>query len=222
MASKKPIFTTGEIYHIYNRGVEKRDIFTKTVDYLEMIHDLYDMNDVRPWNFESRYQRRANPRDSKDPVVEIFAFVLMPNHYHLLLRQTEERGITTFMQKLGTGYTMYFNKSNERVGPLFQGPFKAIHVDHDDYLQNLVGYIHTNPINLVTLEVSSALNYLRSYRWSSFPDYLGIENFSLLSPRSFIFDVMGGKNGIEKSAINWLMYRKEKNEVVSEVTKARP
>jgi len=180
MSRKKPIFTTGEIYHVYNRGVEKRKIFMGKSDYLEMIHDLDEMNDIATLNFEPRRNRRANPSQTKRAIVEILAFVLMPNHYHLALRQIEENGIVTFMQKLGTGYAMYFNKKNKRIGPLFQGPFQATHIDTNDYLRNLIGYIHTNPVKIFfrrktkrtnrygTLKIISLEQFSRLYRRRTF------------------------------------------------------
>lgn len=115
------------------------------------------------------------------PIVEIVAYCLMPNHFHLLVRELEEGGISKFMQKLTTGYTMYFNKKYERNGSLFQGRFKATHVADDRYLRYLISYIHLNPVKLIEpkwketgiADKSVAEKYLETYAQSSYLDYLG-------------------------------------------------
>ncbi|MGB7957647.1 MAG: transposase [Minisyncoccia bacterium] len=220
---KKPTFVTGEIYHVYNRGVEKREVFLEPSDYFRMIHDLYELND-RDAVLNSQYCSRRNSFKQKggrarEILVEILAFVLMPNHYHLALRQVEENGIVKFMQKLGTGYTNYFNKKTNRVGPLFQGSFKATYIDTDDYLRNLLGYIHTNPATLVENYRSSTsiISSLEKYRWSSFPDYIGIKNFPSITSRKFLLEVMGGSEGVRASADAWLTHRGEKSGTVPEI-----
>ena len=104
----------------------------------------------------------------------------MPNHFHLLVRELKEGGISKFMQKLMTGYTMYFNKKNDRNGSLFQGKFKATHVSNDRYLRYLVSYIHLNPVKLIEpkwkesgiADRATAERYLARYGPSSYRDYL--------------------------------------------------
>lgn len=115
------------------------------------------------------------------PLVEIVAYCLMPNHFHLLLREVEEGGVSKFMQKLTTGYTMYFNKRHDRNGSLFQGRFKATHVADDRYMRYLISYIHLNPIKLIEpkwkeigiTDKTRAEQYLGEYAQSSYMDYLG-------------------------------------------------
>ncbi len=114
-------------------------------------------------------------------LVDICAYCLMPNHFHLLLRERVEGGISRFMQKLTTAYTMYFNKRYERSGTLLQGRFKATHASRDEYLSYLVAYIHLNPVKLIEplwkesgiADRDYAEDYLASYTFSSYPDYLG-------------------------------------------------
>jgi len=194
---KKPIFAEGQIYHVFNRGVEKRDIFIDDKDYLRFIHDLYEFNDIKPvrnlhyfmnhktGNVEARkiygYQER-------EAIVEILVFTLMPNHYHLMLRQIKDDGIVKFMQKLGTGYTMYFNKRYSRVGGLFQGRFKAVHLTREEHFIYLPYYIHSNPYR-----GSTSIWELEKYRWSSFPDYIGKRNFPSVTEREFLLDIFGGE-----------------------------
>ena len=224
MAYQKPTFVTDEIYHIYNRGVEKRKIFPETHDYSRMVRNLYKLNDKNA-ALHPRYQPKRNSARRKnlprEPLVEILAFVLMPNHYHLALRQTTENGVVKFMQKLDVGYAMYFNKKNERVGPLFQGRFRATHIDTDEYLRNLLGYIHTNPVDLAENfqdRISEKMDFLEKYRWSSFLDYVGIENFPTITTRDFLSEIMGGSEGIRASANAWIAHREEKRGIIPEIS----
>jgi putative transposase len=219
MSYKKPPFATGEIYHVYNRGVEKRVVFPETSDYFRMVNDLYDLNDkndtLNPRYCPKRGLMKSQRNREREILVEILAFVLMPNHYHLVMRQVEENGVVKFMQKLGTGYTNYFNKKNNRVGPLFQGSFKAVHVATNSYLQNLVGYIHTNPAALAGNYRSSTS--IKRYKWSSFLDYIGILNFPTVTSRDFLLEVMGGTPGMKTSANDWLVHREERIETVPKI-----
>lgn len=196
----RPKFANNEIYHIYNRGVDKRNVFLEGRDYVRFIHDLFEFNDesaaLRSVPQSSEVRLRKIDRKPRKLLVEILCFCLMPNHYHLLLRQHAENGITEFMRKIGTGYTNYFNTKHARVGALFQGKFKAVHVNNDKHFLYLPHYIHLNPLDLHQPEwrdqklrsATKALAYLSSYRWSSYPDYIGKKNFpSVTQNRKLIF-----------------------------------
>jgi len=118
----------------------------------------------------------------------------MPNHFHLIIKQRIENGIVLFMQKLGSGYTNYFNLKYKRVGPLFQGRFKAISIENDNYLMHLSRYIHLNPIELIKpnwkisgiRNLSKSNRFLEKYRYSSYQDYIGKKNFPSITQRDFI------------------------------------
>ena len=198
---QKPQFTEDNIYHIYNRGVEKRQIFMDKSDYFRFIHDLYEFNDADPVENINYYfnpqsdenhievrPRYAKEKKKRKLLVEILAFVAMPNHFHLLMKQVKNNGIVHFMQKIGTGYTMYFNKKNNRVGGLFQGSFKAILIKDDAHLFHLPFYIHANPIEIYKgrPSIENHLNFLKNYRWSSYLDYVGIKNFPSITSRGFL------------------------------------
>lgn len=99
-------------------------------------------------------------------MVEIVCYCLMRNHYHLILKQLTDRGISDFFSKVADGYTKYFNTIYERVGPLFQGPFKAVHIEDDKQLLHLSRYIHINPIT------ASLVKKAEEYPWSSYREYL--------------------------------------------------
>src|SRR3989344_1743534 len=179
---KKPYFAENEIYHIFNRGVEKRKVFLNDKDYFRFIHYLYEFNDLEQSKNIHFYTKTKNGIETKpgslknnkkprNPLVEILAFCLMPNHFHLLLRQKQNNGIVKFMQKLGTGYTMYFNKKLNRVCSLFQGRFKAVIIDNDAHFWHIPTYIHLNPLSLMIYRGSTSINYkqkiefLKQYKW---------------------------------------------------------
>ena len=220
----------GEVYHIYNRGVEKRKIFLDIEDHLRFVHDLFEFNDIRPapnltYYFKSQSKEVGLPKIEREPrklLVEILVFCLMPNHFHLMVRQKVDKGITLFMRKLGTGYTNYFNQKYKRVGPLFQGRYKIVHLHREEHFLYLPYYIHFNPLELIIPEwkdkkvkdIKKAIKFLESYRWSSFLDYIGRKNFPSITQREFLLKLYGGTKNYKRDAINWL---KEINSIPKEV-----
>lgn len=151
MAIRRTPFAVDEWYHCFNRGVDKRTTYRDEADYNRFLELLFLTNDTAPFkreNFSVESLEEVVRVQRYEPLVAIGAFCLMPNHFHLLLREIIEGGITTFMHKLGTAYTMYFNARNERTGNLFCKPFRSRHVHNDQYLQYLVQYIHSNPAEL--------------------------------------------------------------------------
>lgn len=187
-------FGVNEFYHIFNRGVDKRNIFLSKADYRRFLYLLYLANGEQPVRIhnDKRKQEEIFTKELRDDrLVDIGAFCLMPNHFHLLLRERKEGGISNFIHKVSTGYSMYFNKKNERTGALFQGRFKAVHVTTDQYLKYLYAYIHLNPVSLIEphwkqvgiQDFFAIRNHLHSYRYSSFLDLIGEER-----PESAILD----------------------------------
>ena len=131
-----------EIYHIYNRGVEKRIIFLEKSDYIRFYQSLTFFNTKKPTqNF--RLAQSAK-RDRGMPLVRIQAYCLLPNHFHLLLSQVVDGGISEFIKRLSGGYTNYFNEKYERTGALFGGTFKRVHVSTEAQKQYLFAYINEN------------------------------------------------------------------------------
>lgn len=198
---RKFSFTNGKFYHIYNRGIEKRKIFLEDGDYLRFIHYLYELNDKdglscnfrRQFNYARGQASRSLSKKKRNLLVDIICFCLMPNHFHLLLRQLVENGISQFMQKLGTAWTMFFNAKYERTGRLFQGTFKAIEVGRENQFLHLSRYQHLNPLDLIQpdwrergIKQWGRVNqFLKNYRWSSYLDYIGKKNFpSVINPES--------------------------------------
>jgi len=146
---RKVALVTDEYYHIYNRGVEKRTIVEDILDVNRFMQSIADFNTVEPIGsiHEKNHLKKVGNGVSKSgKLVEFVAFCLNPNHFHFLLKQVSERGIEQFMQRFGSGYTKYFNHRHNRVGSLFQGPFKAIRVVNDEYLLHLSAYINLNNV----------------------------------------------------------------------------
>ncbi|MCR4276322.1 MAG: transposase [Candidatus Parcubacteria bacterium] len=151
MTKRDAPFAEGEWYHCYNRSVEKRVSFEDTRDYHRFLELLYLANDELPLRYEDIGDRKFEevlkmPRGKK--LVSIGAFCLMPNHFHLVVKEISEGGITSFMRKIGTAYTLYFNGRHERMGNLFLKPFRSRHVSSDRYFQHLINYVHCNPAAL--------------------------------------------------------------------------
>ncbi len=185
--NRKIIFSENEFYHLYNRGIEKRIIFLDKADYERFLLLLKVANSTKSFNLRD-LKDQYNPRGESSGIIDntlvyIGSYCLMPNHFHILLKEKSEGGISKFMAKLTTGYSMYFNKRYERKGSLFQGVFQAQHADSDNYLKYLFSYIHLNPIKLIQSDwkengigdTYGAKKYLNSYKYSSFIDYIGIK-----------------------------------------------
>ncbi|MEA3305790.1 MAG: transposase [Candidatus Omnitrophota bacterium] len=151
-------------------------------------------------------------KEPKEKLVEVVCYSLMPNHFHFILRQLIDKGISKFMQKLGTGYTGYFNTKYERSGALFQGVFKDAHIDNDAYLLHLSRYIHLNCLGIIysnwkkegIKNKKEALEFLKTYKWSSFPFYLDREKPCLikLAPE-IVINQFDSIEDYEKFVISW-------------------
>ncbi len=193
---KKVEFENGKFYHIYNRGVDKRQIFIDDQDYSYFLHEICEFNNLTQAFNLKRNLDRGPTSNSGDGFVEINCFVLMPNHYHFIFKQTEDKGITRLMHKLGTGYAMYFNKKYKRTGSLFEGKYKTILIDTDEYLMHLSRYIHLNPVSIISpdwkdkgiKEEKKIEEYLKSYKWSSYRDYIGLNSISKAVKKDFIME----------------------------------
>lgn len=177
MARRKTILATNEIYHVYNRGVEKRPIFLIKRDYVRFIETT---NYYRFANCPMRfsYFKLLSPeekdsiiksleKDSKK-LVDIFAFCLMPNHMHFLLKQLVDMGVSNFMAKLTNAFSHYFNTRHDRIGHLFQGNFGAVRIESDEQFIHVSRYIHLNPVSSYLIEIKN----LPNYEYSSYPEYV--------------------------------------------------
>jgi putative transposase len=188
---RKDPFINGQYYHIFNRGIDKRIIFNSPKNYKRFVILLYLSNSDESFRLE-RLLIKQNTKfsgifniDKGDIIVSIGAWCLMPNHFHIIIRQEVDGGITKFMKKLSTGYAMYFNTNNKRQGALFGGPFKSKLIGvNDNYMRQLFAYTHLNPIELDfpewknnkdNLNKEEIKNFLDLYSYSSYQDYINID-----------------------------------------------
>jgi REP element-mobilizing transposase RayT len=228
MPRRKTEFINDEIYHITLRGVDGRQIFMNDEDYWRGIFGLYEFNTIKAITIREQREKRkkfklsrgrdsgkAEQEDKRIKLIEIISFVFMPNHIHLLLRQTMSNGIALFVQKFGGGYAMYFNTKYKRKGALFQGRFDAKIISGDEYLKSAFVYIHVNPISLIEpgwkekgiANPIKANDFLKTYRWSSYLDYLGKKNFPSVTSREFLINIFGGAGMIEEFVSAWIGYK---------------
>ena len=216
--SRNSVFSIGENYHLYGRGTDKRKVFLKTKDYDRFISLLYIFNNtktVHVSNLNSADLEDVLSLKKEEDIVKITAYCLMPNHFHILAQEIKEGGISKFMQKVMTGYTMFFNKKYERTGSLFESSFKSIHVNNDNHLRYLLAYIHLNPIKIIEptwkekgiSNKSKAKEFLKQYRHSSFSDYSGEKrDESKIIDKNALPEYFDDFTDFEKDLDFWLNY----------------
>ncbi|MBN2093872.1 MAG: transposase [Candidatus Zambryskibacteria bacterium] len=197
-------FSIGEIYHVYNRGVNKEKIFLTQKDYNVFLQRLKENlfphlvdNKKLLW---SKRRRKILPPNSFD----LIAYCLMPNHFHLLIQQKTELSITKLLSKICTSYSMCFNRVNKRVGTIFQDRFKAILIENNEQLLWTSYYIHKNPIE------AKLVKDLNDYRWSSYKEYFNSDKnlFDKLCNKKIILEQF---NSEEK----YLKYFQDKEELIA-------
>lgn len=239
MPNRIPI-EVGGIYHVFNRGVDKRKIFMNNQDYARFVLGLYFFNDKEEhydiWtNLQNRKQyilsilglsggpsaagiadSQATNEDEREHLIDLFAFTLMPNHFHFILREIKEGGISDFMKKMGS-YAQYFNTQHDRTGSLFQGRYKAVHIESDEQLRTAFVYVHTNPVELKepswkewkVTNGQAALSSLGDYRWSSYGDYIGKPTFPAVTEREFFLDFFGSEQDCKQAIEDWVLFKAE-------------
>lgn len=168
MPSRVVPLVTDEYYHVFNRGVNKLPIFNNAADYKRFVRSIKYYQVEGPKPRLSLFTPTITKLDWNKKIVEIIAYCLMPNHFHLLIKQVKDGGVSEFLGKLSNSYTKYYNIKYRRVGPILQGEFKSVLVESNEQLLHLSRYIHLNPL------VSGFTKDLNDYRWSSYPEYLGL------------------------------------------------
>jgi len=216
MPARRVSLVNGENYHVFNRGITDQLTFEKEVDYYRFIDSALYYRNQSPSLCYSEYIRKSRERKREivieleqetDKLVKIIAYCLMPNHFHFVLEQCMDGGISRFMAKLCDSFTRYFNKKNDRVGPVLSGRFKAVLVESEPQFVHLVRYIHLNPYSSGLVK---DLSDLEQYPYSSFPEYLGSDTKSICdkemvlklfkdkrSFRDFTFDYADHQRGFE-------------------------
>lgn len=167
MPYRQTFFVNNNFYHIFNRGVEKRIIFKSNPDYQRFLATAYYYQFAGPKpKFSTHTRFRQQDFHAKPRIVEIVCYCLMPNHFHLILRQLKTNGIQEFMKKVLNSYTKYFNTKYKRSGHLFQGAFKDVPIEKDEHLLHLSRYIHLNPY------AAGITNKPEQFAYSSYQGYL--------------------------------------------------
>jgi putative transposase len=206
MARRKPIISVGEIYHIFNRGVDKQNIFLSDDDYIRFLYLILHAQSplpltnvskaVKPFRLSKKFRSRQSWRETiiGKRTVELISFCLMPNHFHLIVKEKKPNGITNYLHHVESAYAKYFNIKYKRAGHLFESKFKAVHVTSNTQLLHLSAYIHKNPRDL-----SSWRHNLLAYPYSSYFDYTANNRFERLLETTIIIDQFpDGKNGYKK------------------------
>ncbi len=213
---KKPL-VNHEYYHIYNRGVDKREVFSDERDYVRFLLSVDLLNDEKDglmimWRDYQRCVKNPEITDflklnfrKRERLVDIISFCLMSNHYHFILKQNTKKGIERFLQKLGTSYTKYFNKKYHRIGSLFQGTFKSSHISSVGLLLRMAVYASCNS---EIHKVSSAKNY----PWCSFAVHAGRQKNDLINNSLFAEHFRSGKDFEEYAKENILDFQERKHD----------
>jgi len=237
MPIQRPQLVNNEIYHIASRAVGDSAVFNEEDDFYRGIFSIYEFNTTEPIiirerrRLRSQFKKQNNRRkqnyrrmtsvisdlwpDNRKKLVEVLSFSFMPNHLHLILRQLKNNGITEFMKKVNGGYAKYFNEKYSRMGHLFSR-FRVVHIKDDDQLKNTFAYVHTNLISLIEpgwkekgiKNPKKVKEFLENNKRHSYPDYLGKKNFSSVTERKFLLEVMGGPEGCREAVENWIKYKK--------------
>ena len=210
MPKRKVVLATNEIYHIYNRSIARELIFTSLGNLtraLEAIEFYRFAQEMRLSQFKSL---RKEIKESylfdlkkKKPLIEIYAFALMPNHYHFLLKQTQEKGIVQFTSNFQNSFAKYFNIKNDRNGALFQNAFKGVHVQNDEQFIHVSRYIHLNPVTSYIIEFEN----LSSYPWTSFSQYANSGGSEIVETK-FLLKMFSLKNSYIKFVADQVDYQR--------------
>jgi len=204
---KQPLIA-GEYYHIYNRGVDKRKIFLSNKDYLRFLTSMKEFNQVDPihslYLHDQRKEKQVVGVGHLQKLVEIVCYCLNPNHFHFILKQLTENGISEFMKRLGGGYTNYFNHYYKRSGVLFQGKFKSVHIETSAHLLYLSAYINRNYF-------IHGYGNDSGWQYSSFLDYTGKRTGETCNT-NIILDQFKNKNEYQEFMQENVLYMKDKKE----------
>ena len=215
---RKVKFVPDEYYHLFSRGVEKRKIFLDKKDYDRFLALLYILNQEDHFhvsNFLNKGQKNIldlYKQERGQPLVSILAYSLMPNHFHLVVQEIIEGGISTFMMKLLTACSMYFNTKYERSGSLFVHPFRSEHIGDDAYFRYLFAYVHLNCIELFEKgwkengikNQKRAKEFLENYRYSSYQDLSLLTN----RPEARILDMDNIPEDVSRVTLDIREYQK--------------
>lgn len=212
------IYLENSYYHVYNRGVEKRTIFQDEEDYKVFLNYLKiylePPQETKPQEiqiYNSTFKAILRPLNNFNKEVDLIAYCLMPNHFHLLIYQKPKTAIEFFMRSIGTKYSQYFNKKYNRVGYLFQGTYKAVLIQEDPYLLHLTRYIHLNPLKESPLR----------YPYSSYGDYLGARKTNWVKPQKILDYFKSAQKSSLKDIMSYQSfvedYQRDSSEIIGDL-----
>jgi putative transposase len=230
-------FVNGEYYHIYNRGVDKREVFLDEGDYGRFLRSLQEFNNtsthdqrvyiknkmgqIGATELSSEASELSSVRDSRNVfdindlqtfldslpnLVSILAYCFNPNHFHLLLQQSADKGIEQYMHKLGSGYTNFFNIKYKRSGSLFEGPFKAVQIDSEEHLLWVAAYVNGNA------QIHGIISDADKYEWCSYSEYLG-KSDSNICVKGNILDKFKDVESFQKASEECFKKMKERKDL---------
>lgn len=213
MPGRKVPFFNNQIYHVFNRGIDRRPTFTDKREYKRAMDAMYYYSFKKPQKKFSYFLKLSDEEQQEymstmiksNKLVEIIAFCFMPNHFHLLLKQISDNGISKFMNNFLNSYTRYFNTKHERTGSLFLNQFKAVRIETDEQLIQVSRYIHLNPL---TSYVVKDFDDLKEYAWSSFKEYLYPQKIKYASTK-LIMNFFNNKNKYEDFVKNQMDYQSD-------------
>lgn len=218
MYRKHPIFTD-QIYHVFNRSVASLPIFNENRDYERMCEEIDFYRFTEPGVRFSHYNRLDTEKrnayleklhkDGKKQVL-IYSFCLIPNHFHLVLKETEEKGIQRFIGNIQNSYAKYFNIKNKRSGSLFQEMFKAIRIETDEYFLQVIRYVHINPYSSFVVR---KIEDLANYRWSSLGEYLAGKNYLDFIDKDFLNSFYSSPEKLREFTYDQADYQKKLKEI---------
>lgn len=210
---RKLVFANDEIYHIFNRGVEKRPVFTnkreldraiQTLDFYRFANLPLRLSKFLTLPQEEKLKFIQNINKDYEKLIEIICYCLMPNHFHFLLKQKQEKGISIFAANLTNSYTKYFNTRHERIGPLFEGTFKAVHIESDEQFVHVSRYIHLNPVSSFLIEPEE----LETYEASSYLEYMGLSSRNITN-KEIVLDLFPSKEKYKQFVLDQVDYARK-------------
>lgn len=222
MPSKNVVkqFAADTAYHIYNRGVNKADIFYDKQDYAVFLSFLkyallsdeeHKENEVVEAQLLSDAQRFNLRRERLAQKIDLISYCLMPNHFHLLVYQYDPDAITKLMRSVATGYALYFNKRHRRIGSLYQGVYKASRINSDSYWLHVSRYIHLNPLDI-------GRNF-RTYDYSSYTVYTGKKKQKWVKTKRILDDISRQKYA--QFVEDWVPYRNDLEQIKGVLANSR-
>jgi putative transposase len=209
MPTRKIIFAPDEYYHVFNRGTLKSEIFLDDRDRIRFLFlILYLQAGTTPQNISRQVSyfvkhQVFNINDKylkvslKKRQVELASFSLVPNHFHLIIKEMVDNGISKYLHKVSNAYAKYFNTKYKKSGHLFQGPFRAVHIGDNNQLLYASAYIHRNP-----REIKKWRNSDHLYPWSSFQDYVQENRWDNLLVRDLVLEQFDDGNDYKKWVID--------------------